>query len=39
MNNKIHKKMGNNKIDTPEEMIEDLEQKLWESNPMEALTL
>ena len=37
MNNKIHKKMGNNKIDTPEEMIEDLEQKLWESNPMEAL--
>ena len=37
MNNKIHKKMGNNKIDTPEEMIEDQEQKLWESNPMEAL--
>ena len=29
--------MGNNKIDTPEEMIEDQEQKLWESNPMEAL--
>ena len=37
MANKVHIKMGDNKIDTPEEMIEDQEQKLWESNPMEAL--
>jgi hypothetical protein len=37
MANKVHIKMGDNKIDTPEEMVEDLEQKLWESNPMEAL--
>ena len=29
--------MGDNIIDTPEEMIEDLKNKLWESNPMEAL--
>ena len=37
MANKVHIKMGDDKIDTPEEMIEDQEQKLWESNPMEAL--
>ena len=37
MANKVHIKMGDNKIDTPEEMIEDQEQKLWETNPMEAL--
>jgi len=37
MNNKIHKRMGDNTIDTPEEMVEDLKNKLWESNPMEAL--
>ena len=37
MANKVHIKMGDNKIDTPEEMVEDLKNKLWESNPMEAL--
>ena len=29
--------MGDNIIDTPEEMVEDLKNKLWKSNPMEAL--
>ena len=37
MNKKVHKRMGDNIIDTPEEMVEDLKNKLWESNPMEAL--
>ena len=37
MANKVHIKMGDNKIDTPEEMIEEQEEKLWETNPMEAL--
>ena len=37
MNKKVHKRMGDDKIDTPEEMVEDLKNKLWESNPMEAL--
>jgi len=37
MNKKVHKRMGDNTIDTPEEMVEDLKNKLWESNPMEAL--
>jgi len=37
MANKVHIKMGDDKIDTPEEMVEDLKNKLWESNPMEAL--
>ena len=38
MNSKIYKKRSEDgKVNTPEEMIEDQEQKLWESNPMEAL--
>jgi hypothetical protein len=37
MNKKIHKRMGDGKINTSVEMIEEQEEKLWESNPMEAL--
>ena len=37
MNNKVHKRLGDGKINTSSEMIEDQEDKLWESNPMEAL--
>jgi hypothetical protein len=37
MNKKIHKRLGDGKINTSLEMIEDQEEKLWESNPMEAL--
>jgi len=37
MNNKVHKRLGDGKINTSFEMIENLEEKLWESNPMEAL--
>ena len=37
MNNKVHKRLGDGKINTSSEMIEDQEEKLWESNPMEAL--
>ena len=37
MNNKVHKRLGDGKINTSSEMIEDQEKKLWESNPMEAL--
>jgi len=38
MNKKIYKKrLGDGKINTSEEMIEEQENKLWESNPMEAL--
>ena len=37
MANKVHKRLGDGKINTPDEMIEDQEEKLWEQNPMEAL--
>ena len=37
MNKKVHKRLGDGKINTSSEMIEDQENKLWESNPMEAL--
>ena len=37
MNKKVHKRLGDGKINTSAEMIEDQEEKLWESNPMEAL--
>jgi len=37
MNKKIHKRLGDGKINTSLEMIEEQEEKLWESNPMEAL--
>jgi len=37
MNNKVHKRLGDGKINTSLEMIEDQEEKLWETNPMEAL--
>ena len=37
MNNKIKQRLGDGKINTSFEMIENLEEKLWESNPMEAL--
>lgn len=38
MNKKVYKKrLGDGKINTSEEMIEEQENKLWESNPMEAL--
>jgi hypothetical protein len=33
--NKI--KFGGGKVDTPEEMVEAMDNKLWETNPMEAL--
>ena len=37
MNKKVHKRLGDGKINSSVEMIEDQEEKLWESNPMEAL--
>ena len=37
MNKKVHKRLGDGKINTSVEMIEDQEEKLWETNPMEAL--
>ena len=37
MNNTIKQRLGDGKINTSFEMIENLEEKLWESNPMEAL--
>ena len=37
MNNKVHKRLGDGKINSSVEMIEDQEEKLWEQNPMEAL--
>ena len=37
MNNIIKQRLGDGKINTSFEMIENLEEKLWESNPMEAL--
>ena len=37
MNKKVHTRMGDGKINTSVEMIDAQEEKLWESNPMEAL--
>ena len=37
MNNIIKQRLGDGKINTSLEMIEDQEEKLWETNPMEAL--
>ena len=37
MNQKTRDRIGDGKINTSFEMIENLEEKLWESNPMEAL--
>ena len=37
MNNTIKQRLGDGKINTSFEMIENLEEKLWESSPMEAL--
>ena len=37
MNNTIKQRLGDEKINTSFEMIENLEEKLWESKPMEAL--
>ena len=37
MANKVHKRLGDGKINTSVEMIEDQEEKLWEQNPMVAL--
>ena len=37
MDKKIKQRLGDGKINTSFEMIENLEEKLWESNPMEAL--
>jgi hypothetical protein len=37
MDKTIKQRLGDGKINTSFEMIENLEEKLWESNPMEAL--
>ena len=37
MNKKVHKRLGDGKINTSVEMIDAQEEKLWETNPMEAL--
>jgi|TARA_B110000902_G_scaffold215848_1_gene248481 hypothetical protein len=37
MNNTIKQRLGDGKINTSAEMIEAEEEKLWETNPMEAL--
>ena len=37
MNKKSKDRLGDGKINTGIEMIEDQEEKLWEQNPMEAL--
>jgi len=37
MNNTIKQRLGDGKINTSTEMIEAEEEKLWETNPMEAL--
>ena len=37
MNNTIKQRLGDGKINTSFEMIEEQEEKLWETNPMEAL--
>jgi len=36
-NKKIKQRLGDGKINTEIEMIEEQEEKLWETNPMEAL--
>ena len=36
-NKKIKQRLGDGKINTEIEMIEEQEEKLWEQNPMEAL--
>ena len=37
MDKKTKQRLGDGKINTGIEMIEDQEEKLWETNPMEAL--
>ena len=37
MNKKTKDRLGDGKINTGIEMIEDQEEKLWQTNPMEAL--
>ena len=37
MDKKTRQRLGDGKINTGIEMIEDQEEKLWETNPMEAL--
>ena len=37
VNKRTREKLGDGKINTSFEMIEDQEEKLWETNPMEAL--
>ena len=37
MDKKIKQRLGDGKIDTSFEMIEEQKEKLWETNPMEAL--
>ena len=37
MDKKYKQRLGDGKINTGIEMIEDQEEKLWETNPMEAL--
>ena len=37
MDKKIKQRLGDGKINTSLEMIEEQEEKLWETNPMEAL--
>ena len=37
MNKKTKQRLGDGKINTSLEMIKDQEEKLWETNPMEAL--
>ena len=37
MNKKYKERLGDGKINTGIEMIEEQEEKLWETNPMEAL--
>ena len=37
MDKKTRQRLGDGKINTEIEMIEDQEEKLWETNPMEAL--
>ena len=37
MNNIIKQRLGDGKINTSFEMIEEQKEKLWETNPMEAL--
>ena len=37
MDKKIKQRLGDGKINTSFEMIDDQEEKLWETNPMEAL--